>query len=176
MRPKLSIPLFVHVARAAGAAALLLMAGCIPLPHEEVTVPKLDGVVHRNGKPVAGARIYVGGGQGYCKAAGAPLAITDAQGAFHIAQQNEMIYMLVMDPASSLQVCLFDGGGYYLGWLENRMGGMRATLRLDCNLQDPMRSWRLGGYGEYAPGVSGVCRAPDEEKRGELTPDKGTKP
>lgn len=149
---------------------MLLVAGCVPFPHRVVDVPQLDGVVHRNGVPVAGVRIYLEPGMKPCSFQGAPLAISDAKGEFHVAYQSSMAYFITMDMFSDWQACIADGERHYLGWHEYRMSDIRRQLRLDCNLEDPQRIWRLGDRGMFAKAV-GVCRSPDDEKGGMATPD-----
>ncbi len=159
-----------HIAKAALAVAgASLLAGCLPIPHHDAVSPAVDGTLHRNGRPVAGAQLYVENTED-CTFPGAPLAQSDADGAFRIPLRQRMGYFMTMDPGRgpAWRLCIADGGRRYTGWYEAALMHY-GRLALDCNLESAPQKWGWRGY-YGALYMAGVCRSRADEAQGELMP------
>lgn len=153
-------------------AGAFLFAGCVPVPHHETVSPAIDGAVHRNGQPVAGARLYVEDGKA-CTFQGEPLAKSDDKGAFRIPERQRMDYIFVfaMDPAprAGWRLCIADGDRHYEAWYEEIPFHYRR-FSLECNLESAPQVWGWRGWYGGLYKVAGVCRSRADEESGKLTP------
>jgi len=131
------------------SSLLLLLAflnGCLLIPHRVTVSASIVGRVHRNGQPVEDATVYVAVRAERCYE-GSLFMHTDSDGKFNFERRREIKYILVMDPAYSLRVCIADGDRRYVGWSEGGFGGP-ADMTLDCDLEnDPLKQNRRGGTG-----------------------------
>ncbi len=162
--------LLLRNAKAALAVAgASLLAGCLPIPHHYAVSPAIDGTVHRNGRPAAGARLYVENTE-ECTFRGEPLAQSDAKGAFRIPPRQRTGYIVAMDPGRgpAWRLCIADGDRRYTGWYEPAVMHYKQ-LALDCNLESAPQKWGWRGY-YGALYMAGVCRPRADEEQGELTP------
>lgn len=152
-------------------AGTLLLAACLPIPHHVALSPAIDGTVHRNGKPVAGARLYVENSSEECTFQDAPLATSDADGAFHIPLRQRLVYFTAMDPAPgpAWRLCIADGEQRYAGWYEESLLHYDG-IALDCDLESPPRTWEGRGMYNIRVAAGGVCRSHTDEVRGKLVP------
>ncbi len=163
--------LIPRIAKAALAiAGTSLLAGCLPIPHHDTVSPAIDGTVHRNGRPVAGARLYVEDAK-ECTFRGEPLAQSDANGAFRIPLRQRIGYFMTMDPAigPAWQLCIADGDRRYTGWYEEALMH-HGQLALNCDLESAPQTWSWRGYYGARYTVMGVCRSRADQEQGELTP------
>ncbi len=138
-------------------AAASLLAGCVPMPHQDTLSPAIDGTVRRNGQPVEGARLYVEG-EKECTFQGEPLARSDANGIFRIPRRQARGYFVAMDISRgpAWRLCIAEGDRRYPGWYEDTLIHYRS-ISLDCNLAS-------------APAASGICTSHADEEQGEPVP------
>lgn len=144
------------------AAAL---SACVPFPHYALISPTVDGRVHRNGRPIDNANVYIEhppGGQPKCSPTGRVATRTGSDGHFRFDMRKELRFILAMDPGCNWQVCIDDGTAHYLGWFENRIGCPSAQVALDCNLNDPSQVTKIGN----SMGTTmGICRSVPQHGR-----------
>ncbi len=152
-----------RITRIIAAAAALLLAGCLPIPHHEIMSPPLEGTVRAGGRPVADAHIYVG--RGWCDFDEAPQAHTDAQGRFRMALGDEIVYFIAMDPGHPWwRLCIVQDGKRYLGWYERHPGDLRVPVKVECELTAPQPEGAADAPDPNAPDPNapdlraGVCR------------------
>lgn len=153
------------------------LSGCVilPLPEHEWLSPAVDGTVHRNGKPVAGARLYVEdrlyARDGPCAYQGKPVAQSDAKGVFHIPERQRMGYVIAtaMEPPlpSGWRVCIADGDRHYEGWYEE-VYMHHERFSLDCSLESAPQTWGWPAWRGGTYKVRGICRSPQDEAAGKL--------
>ena len=128
--------------------ALLAAAGCIPLPHSDQTFPAVAGRVERSGLAVAGARIYSAAAPEGPDCEGTELAgTTDEAGAFAIEPERDFRFFFVLgDPLAAWTVCIEHRGVRYVGWANHGIGLAPESVRMECDLADPVAD-RRGGRG-----------------------------
>jgi hypothetical protein len=141
----------------AALAAALLLVGCVPFPHYGVALPEIMGTVHRNGKPVPNALVYMEHPTGeQCSFQSPDSTRTDGDGRFRLDVRKEFRFFVVMDSWSNWAVCIADGERRYQGWHERVLGGPPPKVELDCDLESAPRVRQIGNtMGK----TMGVCRS-----------------
>jgi hypothetical protein len=144
--------------RAISGIAVVLLAGCIPLPHTVTRVPELTGGVTHSGAPVNGAALLVPGSyrENPCRDA-VEVAKTGADGGFRLDPQTEFrwTYAPLVAPisVSAYVLCISDGDAPVLGYRGLVFGGDSPPVYLTCDLEKPYLLRGGDGYQDQA-----VCR------------------
>lgn len=140
-----------------GVAAVL--SACVPFPHYQLVSPAIDGKVHRNGRPIENANVYIqhpADGKPKCSSKGEVAARTDSDGHFRFGMRKELQFILAMDHGCNWQVCIAEGASSYLGWFENGLGCPSAKMTFDCNLNDQPHETKRGNSRAR---TMGLCRS-----------------
>jgi hypothetical protein len=138
---------------------LLVMApvfeGCAPIPHYAIVSPAVTGMVHRNGKPVENALVYLEHPMGEnCAFTSDVVTRTDSEGQFYFAVRKEFRLIVFMDPTQNWQVCIVDGDKRYQGWYKSGLGGPPPEVYLDCNVEGEPHVRQIGNsMGK----IMGIC-------------------
>ena len=162
LKPALEQPLHVSNIGALLVLASILEA-CVPLPNHAFVSPAVIGKVHRNGKPVADAVVYIEHPQDEsCAFKSEVVTRTNSAGEFRFEPREELQFFVAMDPTHNWQVCIVDGDRRYQGWYQHGIGRLAGIGRpapevtLDCNLEDRPSVTQIGNtLGKTA----GMCSA-----------------
>ena len=149
----------IHLSHISKFGALLILMmnlnACAPIPHHEIISPTITGKVHRNGKPVENAVVYIEHPlTETCSFKSEVSTRTNGDGQFRFEVREEFRFFVFMDRFSTWQLCIEDGTADYQGWYEHRLGGPNTELILDCNLES------MPQVQEDTPSskIMGVCR------------------
>jgi hypothetical protein len=138
------------------SASVLILNACAPIPHHEIISPSITGEVHRNGKPVENAAVYIEHPLNEtCSFDSEVKTHTDSNGQFSFEMREEFSFFVFMDRFSNWQLCIEDGTAGYQGWYEHKLGGPDSELTLDCNLDN------MSQVHEDTPSskIMGICRS-----------------
>lgn len=121
---------------------VLYLNACAPIPNYAFTSPAVIGQVHRNGKPIENAVVYIEYPRDEnCSFKSEVVTRTNGSGEFHFEPRREFQFFVFMDPIHNWQVCIVDGDSRYQGWYHNGIGRLAGIGRpapevtLDCNLE-----------------------------------------
>jgi hypothetical protein len=137
-------------------ALVMIINACAPIPHNEIISPSITGQVHRNGKPVENAVVYIEHPLiETCSFNSEVSTRTNGDGQFRFEVREEFSFFVFMDRFSNWQLCIEDSTAGYQGWYEHRLGGPDRKLTLDCNLEN------MPQVQEETPSskIMGVCRS-----------------
>lgn len=135
---------------------VMVLNACAPIPHHEIISPSITGQVHRDGKPVENAVVYIEHPlNDACSFNSEVSTRTNGDGQFRFEVREEFMFFVFMDRFSTWQLCIEDGTAGYQGWYEHRLGGPDTELILDCNLEN------MPQVQEDTPSskIMGVCRS-----------------
>ena len=120
------------------------LAGCIPLPHHELTQPEVDGVLTSAGVPRAGVVITacqglpgITGRMDPAHCDGMVSVTTDAQGRFHLPSHERFSLVVIMDSAT-WDILSVESGGRTLGWKTAHWRPAPPYEALDCELGEQL--------------------------------------
>jgi hypothetical protein len=127
-----------HISKLSALSALaIILDACAPIPHNEIISPSITGQVHRNGKPVENALVYIEHPLNEaCSFKSEVSTRTNDNGQFSFEVRKEFRFFVFMDRFSNWQLCIEDGTAGYQGWYEQKLGGADGELALDCNLEN----------------------------------------
>lgn len=142
----------LHVSKTLPLVVLiLLLTGCLPIPHHATVSPAITGRVRRNEKPIENALVSIENGVANCSFKNGVVVHTNDQGEFRSERRKQLRFFVVMDPAYSLRICIVEGDKIYEGWTEAGLG-YPADMTLDCDLESNQTMQAAPGK----PG-KGVC-------------------
>jgi hypothetical protein len=128
------------------AAATLLAAGCLPIPHTATIAPAIDGrFLDEGGRPVAGARVALSteSSDSTC-AAPVSTTTTDAEGRFSFGaiRKRERYVLLIGDLFYPYRVCAGTGDVFNPGFSRLRAVRSPGHESLDCvqSVMSPLQS------------------------------------
>ena len=100
------------------AAPFLLTAACVAIPVPHQRLPKAEGVLIDQGKPLAGVDVTYVWGRGDCADEPAETTVTDEQGHFAFAGDRSPVAMIAMLPTPPVgwHVCFAKGTYWYGEW------------------------------------------------------------
>ncbi len=132
-------------------AVLLLpvvLAGCMPLPHNDQMFPAIRGRVIHSGQSVAGARIFATAAPEGEECQGSEfVGSTDEEGIFSVEPEKDFkLFMFFGDPLSAWTLCIEHQGVRYVGWANRSLGHAPKTVRMECDLNDLVTE-QSGGKG-----------------------------
>lgn len=148
-----------------GALFLLvpILSACVPFPNYAFTSPAVVGKIHRNGKPIADAVVYIEHPEDEaCAFESEVVTRTNSDGEFRFAPRKELQFFIAMDPVHNWQVCIVDGNRRYQGWYQRGIGRLAGIWRsapevtLDCDLENKPRVTQVGNSLDK---TIGLCRA-----------------
>lgn len=117
-------------------ALLWVLAACAPIPHTEIVSPAITGQIHRSGKPVVNAIVYIEHPlHESCSSKREVSTRTDANGQFRFKVRKVFQFFVFMDRFSIWQLCIEDSTATYQGWYEQKLGGPDPELTLICDLE-----------------------------------------
>jgi len=121
---------------AVAGLSILLLGGCLPVPHRTQAVPALFGKVTRNGTPVQGAEIRVTYGLDRDKSV--VVGPTDKSGSFaYPGKEDFHVFVFFGDPGFDWSLTLHASGQEYLGFSDRGLGYVPKTVRFNCDLSTP---------------------------------------
>jgi hypothetical protein len=138
--------------------AMWWLGACAMASHDAIVSPAITGRVHRDGRPVEHARIFLEAPRGEsCSFAGGISTRTDRDGLFHFEARRERLFQILPSQGASyrFQICIADETRRYQGWYERTVGRMDEKVVLDCNVQGPLPAYHETSSGK----VMGICRA-----------------
>lgn len=147
----------LHAVKIGGILILAsLFSACVPVPYDAIVAPDLSGTVHRDGKPVENAVVFLEAPRGDgCSFTGGVSIRTDRNGRFQFEEQKGFQFFGSGGSMSHFQICIVDGSIKHQGWYERKLRGMSEKLTLDCNVQSPLPVFQDTLTGK----VMGICRA-----------------
>lgn len=134
----------------AGVLALLPLiglSGCLPIPNRRVYAPRIEGVVLRDGTPLAGAVVRL-------DATFAPEieARTDASGKFALGPVTKLFLTKGFgDPVYKYNLTIEAADGRYLGLARSELGAAPDDFSVVCDLARPQREERRGRRSDGPP-------------------------
>jgi hypothetical protein len=149
-----------HISKLSALSALVIVLGaCAPIPHNEIISPSITGQVHRNGKPVGNAVVYIEHPlDETCSFKSEVSTHSNGNGQFSFQVRKEFRFFVFMDRFSNWQLCIEDGTAGYQGWYEQKLGGPDGKLTLDCNLENTPHVQ----MDTPSSKIMGVCRSSSE--------------
>ena len=115
------------------AAALLASSACFPIPVSHQRLPRAQGTLIDQGKPLAGIDVAYVWGRGDCVDP-VQKTVTDAEGRFAFEGDRYPVTMVALVPMAQVgwHVC-FDKGTYWYG--EYTAATSPAEVKLDCDMR-----------------------------------------
>lgn len=154
----------IHASHISALLVLVpVLNACVPFPNHAFISPTVLGKVHRNGKPIAGAVVYVEyPDDETCAFKSEIVTRTNSAGEFRFEARQELQFFVAMDPIHNWQVCIVDGDRRYQGWYQHGIGRLAGIGRsapevaLDCNLETTPHLTQIGNtMGK----TMGVCKS-----------------
>ena len=142
-------------------ATLLVLSvnfsGCVPFPHYATSSPSVIGKVHKSGKPIENAIVYLEHPvDERCTFESDVLTYTNSKGQFQFELRKEFQFFITMDPWQNWQVCITEGDDRYQGWYQNVLGGSPQEIRFDCDLNSSIKVEHIGNSMGKTMGVCSV--------------------
>ena len=149
--------------RSLAACSLVVVTGCLPVPHYVTEVVEVSGIVLIGEKPAHGMLVSVQqppNARGMAACSGATPVTTDSSGRFRSSERRTFRLLLVLFALPKteipLQVCVRQGDSWQPAYLA-RIDAGRGGIELVCNLAG-------SAYADRQTGEKGLCvrgRAPD---------------
>jgi hypothetical protein len=142
---------------ALGAWALL--GACVPAPHFDQRAPEIEGVVLRDGRPVAGVTVSyaVDRAEPQPCEGGTRWTKSDNEGKFHLERVGEDAWFIVMgDRRDVWRLCFEYPDGSRARFEEQGFWGGPKRQRVSCDLRGEVpvgapiglpRAYEAGGFG-----------------------------
>lgn len=138
--------------------AMWWLGACTMASHDAIVSPPVTGHVHRDGRPVENAMIFLEAPMGEsCSFTSGASTRTDRTGQFHFEARRERSFQILPSQRSfyRFQICIADETRRYQGWYERTVGRTDEKVVLDCNVQRPLPTYYETSRGK----VMGICRA-----------------
>ena len=118
------------------------LTGCLPIPNVHYFAPAVSGIVVRDGHAVAGAEVRVTG----ALSSDIQSAMTQESGRFSVKPNREfrLTTFFLGDPLYGFSVKVVSDGKHYDGYTEYAIGNAPSTLKLACELSQPVAVLRSG--------------------------------
>jgi hypothetical protein len=116
------------------ASLLFCAVGCVPLPIPHQRLPRADGVLIDQGKPLAGVDVGYAWGRGDCASEVVQKTVTGPDGHFAFEGDRSPVVMISLLPmtVNGWHVC-FDKGAYWYG--EWAVTVSPQEIHLQCDMR-----------------------------------------
>ncbi|MCP9448191.1 MAG: hypothetical protein NNA22_11575 [Nitrospira sp.] len=134
------------------------LGACAMAPHDAIVSPAITGHVHRDGKLVENALMFLEVPTGEpCSFTSGASTRMDQTGTFHFEARRGRPFQILPSQGSfnRFQICMADGARRYQGWYERTVRMTGEKIVLDCNVQRPLPAYHETSSGK----VMGICRA-----------------
>jgi hypothetical protein len=152
-------------------ALLAHLTACAPWPHVEYTRPSVLGRLVEDGKPIAGAEVFLGAKPATndpCSEAGDRVAVSAIDGSFHISERSNTVLMLsLLNPPSVTgmitAICVRRAqtdNGIQIGALLITFIDKPTSVSIDCDISKKRERNDMGNAQVSSPlGQPQLCRA-----------------
>lgn len=158
------------IVRIALLVALTPVAACAPWPHIEYLRPSAEGRLLDDGKPIAGAEVFLGAMPGTndpCAEMGDRVATSAIDGSFHVsARSRTALIKSLLSPASETgkitAICIRrPGADVQIGALIVMFIDMPTSVSLDCDVSKKKRASSEAGNAQISSplGQPQLCQA-----------------